>query len=192
MFPCLSHKPCAPTHILIAPNRYSFNRQGIQELAQSPETDDGNYAGPVLSVAFGSAQGAAVYAKLWPDQLLFVWGLLLVACTALCLQPGKNQPFPKAAAALQARPPWLQFRLSSAGWTVGMALFLGAWATFLAALFGYWYALHGFDYESKTAMATSQVSSASGVLRGVAVGHSVVVRTSCEWPIEGRLMGGSA
>jgi hypothetical protein len=117
------------------------------------------YAGPVLSVAFGSAQGETVYAKLWPDQMLFVWGLLLVATTALFLQPGKAQPFPRVAAALQARPQWLQFRGASAGWSLGMALFLFAWVSFLAALFAYWFALHGFDYESKADMATSQVST---------------------------------
>jgi len=145
----------APT--LLETSRYYFSRQGIQELAQSPETDDSNEAGPVLSFAFGTAQGATVYAKLWPDQLIYVWGLLLVAVTAVALLPGAGQPFPKVSAVLQSRPQWLQMGLSSAGWTVGMVLFLFVWLMFLAALFAYWYALHGYDYTAKKNMAISQV-----------------------------------
>jgi hypothetical protein len=146
----------APT--LLETSRYYFSRQGIQELAQSPETDDSNEAGPVLSFAFGTAQGATVYAKLWPDQLIYVWGLLLVAVTAVALLPGAGQPFPKVSAVLQSRPQWLQMGLSSAGWTVGMVLFLFVWLVLLAALFAYWYALHGYDYTAKGDMAISQVN----------------------------------
>ena len=150
-----------------------FLPSGIQALAESPESkDDDTTAGPVVSFKVMSISGRPVYAKLWPDTLLFYHAIYLAAAVGLLARRcgwgasgsrggggdagggglilGKRPRFQSAW--LRSASSWV----SVGGVSVGTLLLGGLTALLLAALFAYWYIFHGWGYAKVGDTATAE------------------------------------
>jgi len=103
-----------------------FSASGIG--ASAAATGHGTHAGPVVSLRVGAAHGSRLYAKLWPDLLVF-YGALYGACGGCLLA----RCSPRLAQIVAARP-----RCLPGGASVAVWLFWAWGAATLATLFCYW------------------------------------------------------